>query len=421
LPFPGNANMFVTKVSSTWQYLWATYWWANNLNGAAWVATDNDWNVFVAWYFWADTGTFGSFNLSNSWRADIFVAKLSSSWQYLWAVKWWGDNADYVKWITTDNDWNIYIAWYFKGIVNFGNFNLLTTGWHTDIFVAKLSSTWQYLRAIKWWGTSDDQAYWVSTDGDWNIYVAWNFSWSASFGNFNLLSSGKNDVFLAKLSSTWQYLRALKWWGTGDDQAYWISTDNDWNIYVAWIFTWNTSFGSFNLSNSWQADIFATKFSSTWQYLRALKWWGDNADYVKWITTDNDWNIYVAWNFSWNASFGNFNLLSSGQNDAFVAKLSSTWQYLRALKWWGTGDDQTYWVSTDNDWNIYVGWAFKPPFATFWDISLYTNGYSYDVFLAKILSWTSNLFAINNGSGTTNSQYYLPYRCWYLMSRDSLW
>ena len=70
--------------------------------------------MFVG-YFESDDATFGSTILTSSGGKDIFVAKLSSSGSWLWAVKAGGSGVDGGDAIAVDSSGNSYVTGYFGG------------------------------------------------------------------------------------------------------------------------------------------------------------------------------------------------------------------------------------------------------------------------------------------------------------------
>ncbi len=90
------------------------------------------------------------YNLRSGWTftrgydSDIFISKLDSQGNFVWAIKvgWYGQ--DYGHSITTDTFGNIYLTGYFEGTVDFDPsqkvYNLSSKG-YWDIFVLKLDSS----------------------------------------------------------------------------------------------------------------------------------------------------------------------------------------------------------------------------------------------------------------------------------------
>jgi hypothetical protein len=403
---------FVPNILLTWLYQWAVQWWDISRDQANWVTVDSWWNSYVVWFFqW--TWVFWSIQLINSGSYDPFIAKLSSTWAYMRATKWWWTGYDQSKWVAVDSWWNAYIVWFFDTTANFWSKTLISSGWN-DAFIAELSSTWLYLRAAKWWGAGVDNANWIAVDGQWNSYIAWFFSATASFWSKTLISSGWNDTFIAKLSSTWLYLRAAKWWGVADDLVNWIAVDSWWNSYIAWFFSWTASFWSKILISSGWNNAFAAKLSSTWEYVRAVQWWGTGFyGQANWIAVDSWWNSCIVWKFSWPISFWSTTFTSSGISyDAFIAKLSSTWAYMRANKLWNISDDIAYWVVVDSWWNIYVAWQFKFGVNFWWEI-LTSDSNSYDIFITKLSSAWLYLWSTKWWDGAVDYAYWIAVDSWW--------
>ncbi|NQV17987.1 MAG: PKD domain-containing protein, partial [Armatimonadetes bacterium] len=71
-----------------------------------------------------------------------------------------------------------------------------------DIFVAKMDTNGNWLWATKAGGISQDIGYGITIDDTGNSYVTGCFEETATFGSFSLTSSGHSDIFVAKLEST---------------------------------------------------------------------------------------------------------------------------------------------------------------------------------------------------------------------------
>ena len=393
----GTKDIFVAKMNSNGQWLWAENAGGSHADFGNGISTDADGNVYVTGYFYSSTASFGPFNLTSNGELDIFVAKMDSNGNWLWAENAGGSYMDFGNGISTDADGNVYVTGYFGGIASFGPFNLTSNGDH-DIFLAKIDSNGYWLWAEKAGGSYYDKAYGISTDADGNVYVTGCFGETASFGPFNLTSNGDYDIFVAKMDSNGYWLWAEKAGGSYHDEAYGISTDSYGAIYVTGFFCISANFGFFNLTSNADYDIFAAKMDTNGNWLWAENYGGFEFDLELGISTDPNGDVYVTGNFYGTATFGPFNLTSNGGNDIFVAKMDTNGNWLWAENYGGFEFDLELGISTDPNGDVYVTGNFYGT-ATFGPFNLTSNGGN-DIFVAKMDSngnwlWTENAGGIH--------------------------
>ena len=85
----------------------------------------------------------------------VFIFAQINPW--LWAINAGGSNNDYCYSIGVDASGNIYVTGYFQGTATFGS-NTLTSNGSSDIFIAKLDSSGNWLWARNAGGSSRDIA-----------------------------------------------------------------------------------------------------------------------------------------------------------------------------------------------------------------------------------------------------------------------
>ena len=375
------------------------------------IATDSSGNSYVTGSF-SGTATFGSTSLTSSGSSDIFIAKLDSAGNYLWAKQAGVTILNYSQGIATDSSGNSYVTGYFRGTATFGTTSLTSNGSsYNDIFVAKLDTDGNYLWAKKAGGTSDDYGYGISTDSSSNCYVTGGFAGTATFGTTSLIGSGYTDIFIAKLDTNGNYLWAKKAGGTRSDNGYGVATDSSSNCYVTGSFMGTATFGTTTLVNSSTsyADIFIAKLDMSGNYLWAKKASGINWDSGNSIAIDSSGNSYVTGEFNGSATFGTSTLISNGYYDIFIAKLDTNGNFLWAKQAGGTTADGGNGIATDDSGKSYVTGHFYD-FATFGSTSLTSNGGN-DIFVAMVAPDGPTLH-LNESSldfGTTYFGYYSTY------------
>ncbi len=155
----------------------------------------------MTWYFRWTADIFWE-NITSVWNYDWFVSKLDDSWNLVWVKKFWWSSYDVWYWLTSDISWNIYITWYFSWEIEIFWENM-TSDWNYDLFISKLDSSWTSVWTKKVWWTGNDVWNSVAVDVLENIYVTWYFTETIDILWESLTSSWNNDIFILKLNSMW--------------------------------------------------------------------------------------------------------------------------------------------------------------------------------------------------------------------------
>jgi gliding motility-associated-like protein len=240
---PPSAFVFAAKLTSSGTWLWAAG--SSGPGGgqasggqASAIAVDSQGNAYVV----GDYGilaTFGTTSLAATDFHDVFVAKLSATGTWLWAVRGGGSDDDYGLGIAVDGNDNPYLTGHSRSApVTFGTTVLPNTYRSRLLFVVKLSSNGAISRVTAVEGAGGGvlgQALAVDAAG--NAYVVGLLASSlATFGPLTLTSSGGIDAFVAKLTTagTWQW--ALRGGSPTDDTCNGVGLDSQGNVSLAGTF-----------------------------------------------------------------------------------------------------------------------------------------------------------------------------------------
>ncbi len=216
--------------------------------------------------------------------------------------------------MATDAARNLLITGFFSGTNLIGNSNLVSSG-SEDIFVAKFDPAGNFLWTRQAGGTGYDEGRGIAADASGNIFVTGFFQNTATFGNTNFTSSGQSDVFVAKYDPAGNLLWVRSGGGKDYDEAHAIAVDALGNAVITGYFDATASFGSFSLHNtSGSDDVFVAKCSSAGNFLWAQQAGGSLDDEGNGIALDGATNVYVTGYFSGMATFGNTNLTSAGSD-----------------------------------------------------------------------------------------------------------
>jgi hypothetical protein len=137
---------------------------------------------------------------------DIFVSKLNSSGNLIWAKVMGGTNIDAGLGLAVDGGGNVYTSGFFQGTADFdpgAGTDTHSPVWGADIFISILDANGNYVSAKVIGSANDDYGYSIGLDAYNNIYTTGSFGGVADFdpdaGTANLTSAGANDVFILKL------------------------------------------------------------------------------------------------------------------------------------------------------------------------------------------------------------------------------
>jgi len=376
----GAHDVFVAKLGTDGNWQWVTQAGGSSVDFGMGISVDADGNLYVIGRF-GGIAYFGDFTITSSGNDDIFVAKLDADGDWLWATQAGGSSSDIGPGIIVDANGDLYVTGSFAETAAFGDFTLTSSG-DRDVFVAKLGTDGNWLWAEQAGGSDDDNGRGISVDADGNSYVSGMFEGTATFGADELTSSGMNDVYVAKLGTdgNWQWVKQAG--GSSSDVAHSISVDADGNLYVTGFFRETATFGDFTLTSSGEHDIFVAELGTDgdWQWVKQAG--GSGIDVGEGISVDANGNLYVTGHFEGTAAFGDTTLTSSGGGDIYVAGLDADGNWQWATQAGGSGYDEGDGISVDANGNSYVIGAFLGT-ATFGPFTLTSSG-GPDVFVAKI-------------------------------------
>jgi hypothetical protein len=363
------------------------------------IAVDSEGNIFVAGIFRMPSAQYGTTTLSSKGKEDIFITKVSPSGEFLWAKSIGSADWEYGAGVAVDSNGNAFVTGGFSDSATVGSTTLTPKG-SRDMFVAKLSPNGDFLWASPAGKTGAAEGADIVVDSSGNAYVTGKFSGEATFGTTTLTSNGMDDVFLAKVSTSGDFLWAKSAGGTGDDAGRGITVDANGNAHITGVFEGDVAFGSSNLSSTSQ-DIFVAKASATGDFLWGASGGGTDGDWADSIVVDSDGNSYVTGNFHGQATFGSTDL-SSNNFGVFVAKLSPSGDFLWAKTNTG-GSSSGQGIAIDSQANIYVaGTAYD-------DITLGTHNLvrkgSTDLFITKLSTSGEFLWATSAGGAKEDATF----------------
>ncbi len=388
------------------------------------IALDSAGNVHLVGEFGGtvdfDPGP-GTANLTSVGGSDVFVLKLDSAGNFLWARAVGGSTIDRGFGIAVDELGNVYATGSFQDTADFdpgaGTFDLTSEGL-ADIFVQKLDASGNFVWARAMGGMMSEGGLGIAVDGAGNVYTAGLFEDTVDFdpgvGTVNLSAAGGEDAFVHKLNSSGALVWVKAVGSTLDDFASGIALDISGNIYTTGSFHGTVDFdpnaGTVNLTSVGGGDIFVQKLDSAGNLLWARRMGGPNAsddDAGEAIAIGDSGNVHTTGTFFGTADFdpgaGLFDLTSSGFDDIFVQTLDSAGNFVWAKRMGDTANDQGIDIAVDASGNVYTTgyYLFSVDFDPGPVVEILPGGISPTVFVQKLSSAGNLVWAANMGGPFT--------------------
>ena len=410
----GQIDVFIQKLDASGSFLWAkSIGGSLQENGNA-IEIDAFGNIYIVGEFQGtadfDPGP-GTFILSSMGHKDVFILKLDSLGNFIWAKSTGGTLDDYGYSMVIDRLGNIYTTGIFHNTVDFdpgpGIYNITSTG-GLDIFIQKLDSSGSFVWAKSVEFTLNGISYSISVDDFGNVYTTGTFSGTADFnpnsGIYYLSSNaGSTDIFILKLDSSGSFVWAKSMGGIHIDSGRSIKVDNQGNVYTTGSFQQTVDFdpslgGSHYISALSTEDIYIHKLDSSGNFMWVKTMGEISINEGRSISLDTYGNIYTTGIFEGTADFdpgaGTYNLTSAGNHDVFIQKLDSSGSFIWALSIGGIASDYGNSIYIDHFDNIYTtGFYtatvdFNPGAGVY---NLVSAG-SQDIYISKLGSASVGLF-----------------------------
>ncbi|HLG33517.1 MAG TPA: hypothetical protein VI757_01445, partial [Bacteroidia bacterium] len=190
----GGRDFFISKLDSSGNFVWAKAMGGTSDDGGHSIAIDpsGSGTVYTTGIFEGtadfDPGA-GVFNLTSAGWRDIFISKLDSSGNFVWAKAMGGTGDNQGRSIAIDpaGSGDVYTTGFFYGTADFdpgaGTFNLTSAAASADIFISKLDSSGNFVWAkqIGGTGSSGGASYSIAIDASGYVYTSGGFLGTVDF------------------------------------------------------------------------------------------------------------------------------------------------------------------------------------------------------------------------------------------------
>lgn len=334
---------------------------------------DNSGHVYTIGYFQGTVDfdpTAGVSNLTSNGADDVYIQKLDTMGNFIWAKSFGGPSVEIPYGIAFDANDNIHLTGYYWQTVDFdpnaGVANVTSAG-SDDSFVLKLDPNGNFIWVKSFGGTSQERGYDIQVDASGNVYTTGSlFSWTADFdpgpGVFNLGIVASFCTYISKLDVNGNFVWA-KQFSAGSNYIYpsALALDPQGNPIAGGRFTGSCDFNpdaGTNFLNASNQDGWVAKLSAAGAYVWARNIGAAGNEQVTGIDTDPLGNVYLTGIYSGTVDFnlgaGTAFSTSAGSNDGFVLKTNSAVDYQWHASVGGSSADALFDVAVDELGDVYA-------------------------------------------------------------------
>ena len=342
-----HSDVFITKLDGSGNFIWAKSMGGNGQESGLSLVISNSGFIFSTGIYYGsadfDPGS-GTYILNAVGDADVFVSKLDSTGNFVWAKGFGGKGYEGGTSMSLDEVGNIYITGSFFDTVDFdtgpGLFSLSSLGGGSNIFITKLDhlGAFTWAKSIGADGPVGESGNAIAVNG-YGIYITGYFAGTVDFdpagGVANLSapgSFGNADIFVLKLGLDGKFQWARNMGGKLSDKGSSIAVDSRGSVLVTGTFTDTADFDPGSTVNNFASAGFTDVFVSMFDSIGNMKWTkcmgGYDPDLVFSVTIDKFSNILTTGSFSGASDFdpdAGITILSSvGEQDIFIHKMSQS-------------------------------------------------------------------------------------------------
>ena len=380
----GYPDFFIAKYNSNGTLLWAKQFGTGGYEELRSMCLTKENEIVFTGYYRSDLFKIGLTSMTPSGTIDnLFISKLDSAGNVIWAKSYGGGGYDYGRSVTSDNDNNIFLTGSFdSNSINFGPTSLSKIG-QADIFIIKLNSNGNVLWAKNYGETGSEYPYEIKANPDGKLLlVGYYFGAQTKFDNIilNQPSGGFNsDGFIANIDSSGNTLWANSFGGKSWDYATSSAIDNQNNCTIIGSFTSDTiHFNNDTILKIGTTDAFILHFNGE----GTLKWhkefgYQNNKVLPGSVLTDKYQNLIFALNFSSNTINFNGNIVNnsgnSGTMDFIIVKTDKNCNEFWVQKSIGNKEDNISKISNNENGDLSIVGSFSSDYITIGNKTLYNN------------------------------------------------
>ncbi|NOQ71809.1 MAG: T9SS type A sorting domain-containing protein [Crocinitomix sp.] len=375
----GGADIYIHKLDNDGNFVWVKSIGGTSNDIGAEIVTDTNGNVYLTGYY-SEEADFDPndevLNLISNGSADIFVMKLDSLGNLIWATSMGGPLVDRGIGIAIDDVGNVYTTGFFEDTVDFdpgiGTHDLIAEG-TVDVFVLKLDVDGNFLWANAYGGTEDDAGSEIHIDNSNNVCVTGYYHETIDFNPEGIpalhTALGLRDGFILKLDSDGNYLWSHSIGGIFNlESAQCLTSDLSENLYVVGTFSSTVDFdpgpGDSTITAGGYTDGYILKLSNDGDFIWVRTITGEEEVNVTKVILNAENEIFTVGKFSevvdFDPSEGVYELDANGFNDdTYLLKLNASGEFSWVKHYNSNDRSIPYGLDIDDSSNIFMSGFFE--------------------------------------------------------------
>ncbi len=386
-PYGVNFQTFLVKMDDTGKTIWARNIGMKSALDALYVTTDAHDNVFVSGTYFDTTAIIGADTLRNADTSgqtpDLFISKLDSSGNILWAKSANGVDFKWIYDMKTDPSGNTYVCGRFISptlrVDSFLLVNAVANDTMGDMFVYKLDPQGKCIWARRAGGPSAEALFSIAFDPTGNLVMTGEISSPAvAFGNDTIINPYPGMPLLIKVDTAGNYIWVRQ---AGDQNISWeyrVACTRSGNIYATGVFSYGImSVGSDTLQNNEVTfdDFFVAKYDSAGTPIWARSGGGIGEEVVTGLVVDTSEQVFVCGYFdSPMLQTDLFTRYNQGEINMFMVRYDSAGANTGSYVNGGTLKDETYCMTLDRNNDLVVAGSITSPAVAIGQDSLGAGG-----------------------------------------------
>lgn len=347
-----GTDAFIQKLDSKGKLIWAKSVGGLYHDEATAISSSPTGCVYIAGTY-TDTADFDPSNKIEQRIAsignDAYLLKLSPHGAFSWVNAFGGLGTEQILFMKMDPANNLYAVGHFTDTLDLhsnGSKNIAQSKGLYDGFVQKLDSNGANIWSFAFGGKGFDRATAITIDQNNDLLISGLFSDTATILGNQLISKGKEDVFLLKTDSAGSLIWIKQFGGIGNDEATRIISDKQGNLYLGGTFE-NAMYlhpdSSKNLATSnGVKDVFLLSLNSNGDFRWGKSWGGSSSEKLSGLVIDSSQVLIATGEFFGQVNFNqtgpSYTMASNSGTDGFISYLLLNGNFITAQQYGGSAN-----------------------------------------------------------------------------------